>query len=328
MATGPTLIENIQFAESLIRTGIIDSVVQNTDVFNANSNGALALTNEFNPGEEARYSFWTNIPEASRRDPSADTDLTAEKITQGAMESVMLNRYTYTRMKKEALRQAGQGNSLNDYVGFVGEKLGGIINRGQVNDLFHALVGAVGSDDLAVDHNGLMETDLLYDVMEDMEDAWDNVRAIIMHPRVFSHLAREQKDANVYNIGGLSIMNGTPVTMGLPVIKSASSALVDTDDSPINTVYKTFFVTENAAVLNVPTEGGFDVFFEREVGKQNLGYIAQTEWTNEVYVKGYKWDSTANPTDSNLSDSANWTKVVNQDNTAGRMIKTRGADPA
>lgn len=323
--TGPTLINDIEFAEELVRSGIIDSVVQNTEVFNGASNNSLLLANNFNPGDNAKYSFWTNIPDAQRRDPESDSDLTADKITQEAMQSVMLHRYNYLRMKKQAMREAGVGNNINSYLGFVGEKLGGIINRKQVDDVLHAAVGAIGSNsdevlDKTVDS---FNTDILYDVMEDMEDAWQNVRAIIMHPRVYAQLARNQKQEDVYNVGGLSIMNGNAVTMGIPVIRTASSALVEEDtDSPSQTIYKTFFLVEDAAMVNVTTEGGFDLTVQREVGKENLGYAAQVEWTNEIYVRGYKFDSTKNPNDTNLKDTSNWTKVFNKDNVAGRMVET------
>lgn len=323
--TGPTAISDIQFTEALVRTGIIDEVQQNTDTFNESSNNSLVLANRFNAGDKARYSFWTDIPDSERRDPESDSEITASKVTQEAMESVMLHRQLYQRMKKQAMREAGVGNNINDYLGFVGEKMGKTMGIRQVNDILYATVGAVGSnaDEILDKTEDSFNTDIIYDVMKDMEDGWDELRAIVMHPRVYAQLAKSQKDENIYDLGGISIVSGANTIMGLPIIKTASPALVDEDiDSPSQSVYKTFFLVENAAMLNVTTEGGFDLKVQSEIGRDNLGYGAQVEWTNEVYVRGYKYNSTKNPTNENLKDSTNWSKVFNKDNVAGRMVKT------
>ena len=59
-------------------------------------------------------------------------------------------------------------------------------------------------------------------------------------------------------------------------------------------------------------------------GLENLVMRVQGEYAFNVGVKGYKWNTTANPADAALATGANWTKVATSDkSTAGVMLITQ-----
>ena len=323
--TGPTLLTDISYSEQLIYTGIIDSVYKNTNIFDGASSNAIRLTSNVRPGAYSKHNFWTNIPSAQRRDPNSTSSATAQKMTMDAMESVKLHRNIITEMFAEALEYAIRSNSMEDYLEIMGQTIGeGVVND-RVDNILRALVGAIESEnDLVVDSSTEdIETSDLFEAAKVFGDAFGKISVIIMHSVPYWKLVQDQYNNNVTNVADVAIYQGTPATLNRPIIVTDSDALTDDDGSP-GTEYKTLLLTQNAATLNVTTPGDTLVATEKVTGNDNISYRVQAQWAEEVKVRGYKFDNGENPTDENLVDSSNWTKVFNQNkNTAGIMIKSQ-----
>lgn len=142
-----------------------------------------------------------------------------------------------------------------------------------------------------------------------MNDVWQNAIA---------------NSSQLFRIGDVAIMQdqfGRRFVMSdIPALAVAAT----TGDNAQPASYYTLGLVQQAAL--VETNNDFEAVMENETGKENIQRTYQAEWSYNVGLLGYSWDTAAggsSPTDTALDTSTNWKKVATSDkDTAGVILKS------
>ena len=152
-------------------------------------------------------------------------------------------------------------------------------------------------------------------------DRFGAIKAWVMHSKPYFDLvaANLANTARLFTFGTVQIATDW---FGRPIIITDAPPLVNSG-SP-NT-YNTLGLVENAVMLQANND--FDQNTQTNNGNVNIQRTYQAEWTYNISVKGFRWD-TANggrsPTLATLSTSTNWDKYVTADkDLAGVLIVSR-----
>jgi len=213
-----------------MQSGFVETLVQQTNAFNAASQGAIRLVQNRVLGDYGQESFFENIANlVTRRDTASIAAATDLPLTQEEMISVKLNRkigpvaQTLDAFRKKQLRaDAGSLSFL------IGTQVAKAVVVNQLNTAITAMVAASGANtDLQEDDTaGTVTTSGLVDALAKFGDAADRVVAWVMHSKVYYDLVKEQISQNVYGISNFNIQAARPVTLNRPVIVTDSPALL------------------------------------------------------------------------------------------------------
>ena len=313
MAT--TMASDFQIYEDQFIGGFIEAETQFTDAFNAASAGTIVNVSEMRRGDYVQESFFKKISDVvTRRDTTSISAATALKVEQGEMATVKLNRKIGpVDSTVDAFRkiQRDQGENGQESLSFLlGSQIAKAIAVERLNQSIRAVVAAMTADVANVEHamGGNISTAGLTYGLEKMGDAADRIKAWVMHSATYYTLVREQISANVFEVGGFVVHQGTAVTLNRPVIITDSDQLAN-DDSPTG---KYVLGLTAGAVATTDTETK-DVVTDLVTGLENLVVRLQGEYAYNIGVKGFTWDianGAANPTDAALATSTNWDKSV------------------
>jgi hypothetical protein len=151
-------------------------------------------------------------------------------------------------------------------------------------------------------------------------DAAQRITCWVMHSKVYFDLMRQTLTDNLAGVAHLTVRAGSVETLGLPVVVTDSAALLHAGTP--NT-YSTLGLVRDGLVLTESEDE--TVAAEMVTGKQQLLFRIQGEYAFNVRVRGFAFSTAlANPTDAQLTDSANWTLVAGDiKNAAGIEILTQ-----
>jgi len=300
-----------------------ETLVQNTEVFNAASQNALVLEPDPTIGNFRREAFYESIGTGliGRRDKGSTADKTPDSLSSDDMTSPELARGYYVANTLDSLRTIGA--EPGEFSLAVGEQVAKGMQVDYLNTLILCLTTAIEADGTAVLDNGGsgISTKMLANTLRKFGDASDQIVAWVMHSETFFDLMVDQIDNKIIDrVAGATIYEGTVGTLGLPAVVTDSDALIDTSPSPNQ--YRTLGLTPNAAAALQDGEPTESDGIER--GQENLVFEVQGEHDYTVSLKGYDYtSSTVNPDDSALSTAGNWTSVMdNVKDTAGAMLIT------
>lgn len=291
--------------------GMVETAQQNVAAFNGDSNGTILLAPGQHPGEEIQKSFVTYGGSlVARRDPTVTTSVTDSKLEMDEEIAVKLSRRLGpVSQTRDAFVK--QGSDPDVFSSWLGEQFGPDVQIDYLDAAVRALLACLTKDTATFQFDassGTIETTDLIDVRALMGDRFQRIQAWLMHSKVFHDLHKEQ--ATTYKeLGNFTIVQGTNLTLGLPVVITDASPLVisGTPDT-----YHTFGLTSGAVAV-LESEGR-EVVSDLITGEENLRVRIQGEYAQTVAVKGFKYDSAtggANPNAAALANSANWVQVAN-----------------
>jgi hypothetical protein len=289
------LPEGIIYPE-LVHSGMVETLVQNTDAFNAASLNTIRLVTQRRRGDFHQESFFKNVSSLiNRRDVNtspANPAVAASAVPVGENVNVKLNRrvgpidQTY-----DSFRKLGDSADL---------------------EVLSFLLGEQDTLDLV---NGLAL----------FGDASNRVSMWIMHSKPFFELIQSQITANIDGISNFNVAQASPVTLNRPVLVTDSAALIDTSVSPQQ--YITLGLVESGVVMEDSEEEL--MYTDVITGKENIVARLQGEYAYNVGCKGSAWDVTnggVNPNDAALGTSTNWDIIMDDvKDLAGVAIRTQFA---
>lgn len=318
------------------RGGVIETLTQNSSVFNQASNGAIMLSTESKRGDYEYESFIQAISNLiSRRDTTSVSDATALAVTMEEFISVKLNRMIGpVDQTLDAFRKVQMRVENDMELSFL---LGTQVAKGMQVEMLNsglramrAAIAAQSANTYTEPSSGTMSSSALNNGLKKFGDAFQNIVAWVMHSSVFFDLVGYQIDPsnNGDNIAGVVVQGGSPATFGRPVIITDSSALIvdeGTSSVPDNVYHTLGLVAGAGAIENSEEE---KIVHDIVTGKNNLIARLQGEYAYNLGVKGFQWKvaSGANPNDTAVGTGSNWTKVAtDKKDLAGICIKTRVA---
>lgn len=315
--------------EEYFNGGLVETLVQQTNAFNAASRGAIRLVDNRLRGNYEYESFFQNISGiVSRRDITSTSSADDTALTQDEFISVKLNRKvgpianTLDSFRK-IQREAG-----DEALSFL---IGTMVAKAKMVDQLNSAIRATRSALDNVSSNTkligtLADTDDLVDTLALMGDMADRVVVWVMHSKVYYDLVKNQIAANIDGVSNLNVATATPVTLNRPVLVTDSEAL-RIDGSPTGDYqYFTMGLVPGAVMLENSEEEM--IHSEIVTGLENLVVRLQGEYAYNLGVKGFQWKTAtgSNPTDTQVGTGSNWTKVATSyKDLAGVVLESKGS---
>lgn len=319
----------------LVHSGMVETLVQNTDAFNGASLNAIRLLTARRMGDYAQESFFKNISGlVSRRLVANSPDNPAVTPSQLPIDehiSIKLNRRIGpVDQTLDSFRKLGENADLEVLSFTLGEQVAKAIQVDQLDAGLRAVAAAIlGQSALKVDADAaspsLITTDDLVSALANFGDAANRIVIWVMHSKPFYDLVKQQIGLNIDGISNFNIANASPVTLNRPVLVTDSAALTGVDaSSPQNTTYFTLGLTAEAVVLEDSEEEL--IYTDIITGRENVVARMQGEFAYNVKCRGFKWDVSnggVNPSNTALATSTNWDKAMTDDkDLAGVVIES------
>jgi hypothetical protein len=294
--------------------GMTEVLEQNSELFNAASRGAIRLVTERKKGDYERQSFVENISGlVAWRDVGSIGSAASTPMAMDEWVSVKLNRRIGpVEQTRDSFRKLGRDPALMSFL--LGQQAAKSVLVDQVDSTLIALDAALsGIATLCYDATGQTTKTAthphLVSVMAKMGDAANRLICWVMHSKPFFDLMQQSITDNIFQVGGLTIINGTVATFNKPTIVIDSSALL-VSGTPDN--YVTLGLVDGAAVVAESEER--EIVSETVTGQENLHTRVQGELAYNLGVKGFKWDISSggrNPNAAALGTTAYWDQASN-----------------
>lgn len=322
---------DVQQFEAQFHGLFVDTIQENTEVFNAASRGGIRMVPRQHRGNFLEESLWTNTSGAvSRRDTESSSTATDLQITQDEDVRVKLSRTggpfkwtedTFAKIMQDPQRAAQR---------VVNEIVGPQDREDKLDRAFAAFIAAIeneGSNDFDATDGTIVTTDLI-EGLNLMGDKRSRIVAWVMHSKVYNDLLKDQvsNGPTVENVAGHGVVEGTPVTLGRPVVLIDNDSLVSTDgvSSGVDEYHTLGLVPDGIRIH--PSEDLRELT-ERRGGEDNIYWRFQSEWAYSLGIKGFKWDITnggKNPTNANVATGSNWdTWAGDSKQFGGVLIRSR-----
>ncbi len=307
-----------------VQGGMVETLVQNTDAFNAASRGAIRLVTNRLPGNFEIEAFFQNIDGlVQRRDLTSVAPVAAQKVTQEEMISVKLNRRVGPiEQTLDAFRKIGAQAGEQSLSFLIGTQ---IAKAMQVDWLHSGLLSVVNAlvNIPALGHSAAasLGTSDLVNGLSKMGDASSRVILWLMHSKPYYDLVNNQIADNIDGVSNFNVATATPITLNRPVLVTDDDALI-LPGSPNR--YRTLGLVASAVTL----EDSEEDMIQNEIvtGLENLVVRLQTEFAYNVGLKGFQWDTTnggVNPTNAALGTGSNWDQIMaNVKDLAGVFVES------
>lgn len=306
----------------LVHSGMVETLVQNTDAFNTASLNAIRLLTARRSGDYAQESFFKNISSLiSRRLVANSPDnpaVTASQLPLDEHISIKLNRRIGpVDQTLDSFRKLGNNADLEVLSMTLGQQVAKAIQVDQLDAALRSVSAALlGQAALKVDADAvspsLVTTDDMVDALAKFGDAANRIVVWVMHSKTFFDLVKHQIGQKIDGVSNFNIFNAMPVTLNRPVLVTDSAALTGVDaSSPQNTTYLTLGLTADAVVVEDSEEEL--LYTDIITGSENIVARMQGEFAYNVKCKGFKWDVSnggVNPSNTALATTTNWDKAM------------------
>lgn len=293
--------------------GVVETLQQNTEAFNAASNNTLRLVTRGILGDYEKESFLKSTASlVARRDTTSTSAVTDSKLTAGELSGVKINRRIGpVAQSRDAFRKIGVAPDTFSFM--LGQQTGPAI----AIDYINVAVGAVRA---AIINQAALQYDATADTLKTLNhtaivgglskfgDRSSRIVAFVTHSKPYFDLMKQQIADKLFEVAGATVYAGTIATFGKPVVVIDSPSILTVGSS--STVYDFLGLVENAVEVAESEER--DILSQPVTGLANLVDRIQGEYAFNVRVKGCAYDTTAgaNPLDSVVFTAATWLKQV------------------
>jgi hypothetical protein len=304
--------------------GMSETLTQETEIFNSASNNCIRLVPAALKGDYNKESFITSIGNlVTPRDTTSIADATQLIASQLEYIGVKVARKIGPVANTlDSWRKIGADASEMSFL--LGQQWGKAVAVDYVDVACGAAANAL-ENVAALKHDGtagVISHASLNSALAKFGDAANNIDCLVMHSKVYFDLIDASITANVFGVGGVSIVEGTVATFGRPVIITDSSGLIDT--SGASDVYTTLGLVQNGIVIQESESR--EIVSDTVTGLENLVMRIQGEYAFNLNIKGFQWDianGAANPNAAALNLGTNWDqKAADVKSCAGVALTT------
>ena len=324
-----TLASDMKVYEAQFQTGLTETIQQNTDVFNASSNGGIILRSQAQKGNYEYNAYYSAISSlVSRQDITSDSALNPTKIAQIENIGVKLHRKSATDLTYKAAKMAGV--SMDEMMFAHGQQVGKAYTTEMVNDALLAArvalanVAGVTNDITGAGTKTISHTALL-NTLKKFGDQTDKIACWVMHSQQFFDLGIQSIADDIVNVADGIVRRIDVPGLGRPILVTDSASLIATADTP-----DSYFVLGLAAGgVDVNESEPLQTVVDQVTGLEQLVVRAQSEMAYTLALKGFKWDvgnGGANPDATDLADASHWDKIATDNkDLAGVVLKCQAA---
>lgn len=304
-------------------TSMTETIDQEVDKFNEASAGTIRLINRPTRGDFDQNAMFKAISGlVRRRDVYSNADVAPTNLEQMVLNAVKVAAGTTPTVWTPAHYEWVRLNpELAAYE--IGRQLG----LGRMQDMLNVGIGCAVA---AIGGNAKVVTDLstepasyrgLNRGASKFGDRAPAIRAWVMHSSTV-HTLYDNALANQERLFSYGDVNVYRDPWGRLLVITDSPDLIEAEG-----VYSTLGLVEDA--VNVHGNDDFNAVLVPTAGKENILNTYQSEWSYNVGIKGYSWDTSKakSPTNAQLRTAANWKKEATFDKeTAGVLIKMGDID--
>lgn len=305
-----------------LQTAIIKKLTQKTDMFTAAS--GIALVNEAMMGDFKQEAIWNNVSEALRDVDAyaAQAVVTATGLSQDQINDVKTMK-AFGPLTWEPNQLSWIGKNPGEALSVISESLSMAVMQDQVNKAIGVLVAAIGNEASATLDVSALAGDLGAVTQKTLNsahalygDSSQNLTSQVMTGTTSHKLLGQALDN-----GAQLFSEGT-----VRVIDILGKRTVITDSPALTAGTKERVLSLLPMAATIASNNDFRSSIVEGTGKTRLETTYQAEYTENVSVKGYSWNTAVkSPVKAQLETGTNWSLVLPLKESAGVLLI---ADPA
>lgn len=314
-------LENMKVFNDFMYSTVTEVLAQQVELFNAASRGALRLIAKANVGDYTQNAMYGLLPGLiRRRNAYASGTVASTPLFQRQLNSVKVAGGT-PPIVFEPQQMTWIQRSPEEAAVVIGEQFAKGMMGDMVNTAIRSLRAAISGVADAVQNDGATRPTFrgLNRASAKFGDRAQDIVCWVLngdsvHALYDNALANSEQ---LFTFGSVNVMGDS---WGRVFVITDSPAL--SDISGTDNINAILGLTDGAAVI----EDNGDLFTNLETsnGTENIQRTWQAEYTFNVGLKGYSWDTATggkSPTDSALGTAANWDKQLESvKDTAGVLL--------
>lgn len=313
---------NLPLYDEELQTYMLEGLVQNIDVLNSSSAGAILMGtgNFFGDFERtAHFDRMANLVE--RRD--IDSSAAATPTTTSLIEDVAVNLDYRVRAKDSVENFKRRGGSIDQFIRLVGEQFAEDLVKRYLNLSVSALIAAVGSNASMTDttlNTATTNIDHLLKAEELYGEKYGDIKAFMMNSQSYHALRKSESDILISNVAGIVIAEGMTATLGRPVIVSNIPSLTYDDTGTQRN--RIMALTEGAITLT--ERGDRTTLIDTDGLGENISTLVAVDGTIKCDLKGYSYDEASggkSPNDAAMATGANWNLITSNELSGASMVE-------
>jgi hypothetical protein len=304
-------LSDMKVFNDFLYSAATETIRQQIELFNGATNGALTLAQAGNVGDfahEATYKAIGNL--MRRRDAYGSGTVTPTKLEQMAHVAVKIAGGT-APVEFEPQQFAWIQRNPEEAGVVIGEQVARGVIADEVNTAILALQTALSSNS-AVSHDataGTLNLNALNKGAAKFGDRMMDIMVWVLHSKPMSDVY----DGALTNGNQLFEFGTVRVTQdgfGRRFVMTDAPALFEADGGGAGVDhYHTLGLASGAA--NVEDNGDYYATVEEKTGNENIQRIFQAEYTFNLGLKGYAWNTAVkSPTDAAIGTGANWSQIA------------------
>ena len=317
-----TALLDMKVFNTQLQTAIIKKLTQKTDLFTTAS--GIALINEAMMGDFKEEAIWNNVSDALR-DVDAYAAQAGETVTNLSQDQIndVKTMKAFGPITWEPNQLTWIGKNPGEALSVISSSLSMAVMQDQVNKAIGVLVAALANESSAnLDVSalagalGAVTQNTLNDSHALFSDASMNLNTQIMFGTTSHKLIGQALDN-----GQVLFREGT-----VRVIDILGKVTVITDSPALMAGGKERVLSLSPMAAVIASNNDFRSSIVEGVGQTRLDTTYQAEYTENVSVKGYSWNTAIkSPVKAQLETGTNWSLVMPLKESAGVLLI---ADPA
>ena len=314
-------LSNMVVFNQQLNTAIVEKLTQNSDLFNAASGGAIILANAMNMGDYKEEAFWDNVGSAAIRDIdayAAQAGVSSTLLTQSQINTVKAMK-GFGPIEWEPNQITWINKNPGEALSVISTTLAGAMLEAQVNRAIGVGVAAISnvagltndiSASAGVTQSALNNTHALFG------DASQRLITQVMTGTVYHKLIGDAltNTGQLFTAGNVTVVD----------ILGKRTIVTDAPDLYLaGTPNKAKILCLSAGSITIEPNGDFNANIETSNGQTRIETTYQAEWSENVGVKGYSWDTTnggKSPLTAELNTGSNWDIELELKNTASVIL--------
>ena len=300
-----------------LQTAIIKKLNQKTDLFTQAS--GIALINEAMAGDFKEEAIWNNVSNALR-DVDAyavQAAVAATGLSQDQINDVKTMK-AFGPIKWEPNQLTWIGKNPGEAMSVISDSLSMAIMQDQVNKAIGVLVAALGNEATA-------NLDVSAELAEAGAVTQVNLnKAHALYGDASGSLEYQvMTGATSHKLLGQALVNGAQLFSEgtVRVIDILGKKTVITDSPALSAGSKERVLSLTQGAATIASNNDFRSAIVEGVGSTRLETVYQAEYTENVSVKGYSWNTAVkSPVKAQLETGTNWTIKLPLKQTAGVML--------
>lgn len=302
-----------------LQTAIIKKLNQKADLFNAASQNALSLVNEAMMGDFKEEAIWNDVSSALR-----DVDAYA---AQAAVAAIGLSQDQINSVKTmkgfgpivwEPNQLSWIGKDPGEALSVISSSLANAVMVDQINKAIGVAVAALSNEAGAV-----------LDVSAELGDLGAVTQANLNKSHALfgdsssNLIVQVMTGATSHKLIGQALANGTQLfsegTVRVIDILGKISIITDSPALVADDLERVLSLSANA--VTIASNNDFRSSIVEGAGQTRLDTTYQAEYTENVSVKGYSWDTAVkSPVAAELETGTNWTLILGVKRSAGTLL--------